>query len=99
MEKQSFSRSKSFVFSFVILIGFLLTVEVFSRVAAFVVTGFSPYYLMYGLVDAFIDNPEEGHSATYDGYFKFPPSRRLKQYGMFREPTPIRIKGSGWRTT
>lgn len=43
------------------------------------------------------DDHPEGHSASFDGYFKFPPSRVLHQYGMFQKPTPIRINSLGFR--
>ena len=75
----------------------LLSVEILIRLVAFVIYGFSAYFLLYGFTDAYIDHAEEGHTATYDGYFKFPPSRELKQYGMFAEATPIQINNHGFR--
>lgn len=74
----------------------LLAIELTARLVAFVIYDFSPYFLVYGLTDAYIDH-EEGHTATFDGYYKFPPSRTLKQYGLFTQPTPIEINNHGFR--
>lgn len=43
------------------------------------------------------DDDPEGHSAAYDGYFKFSPNSALRQYEMFQEPMPIRINSLAFR--
>ena len=92
----TFSRRKSIAFTAIILLGLLLTAELLARIVAFVAYGFSPYFLTYGFIESYVEG-EEGHSENHGGYFKFPPSRMLKQYGMFAEPTPIRINNLGFR--
>jgi lysophospholipase L1-like esterase len=69
--------------------------ELGARVVYFVAKGLNPYYLVYGFTDALIDR-ENGHTASFDGYFKFPPSREITQYGRL-ESTPIRINNLGFR--
>src|SRR5215472_14781302 len=92
------SPRKQILFSAILCIAALLCVEVGIRVAAYFIYGKSPYFLFYGFTSAMADdNQEEGHSASFSGYFKFQPSRVLHQYGLFREPTPIRINSLGFR--
>src|SRR5439155_12923398 len=87
---------KSIAFATSLILGSLLVTEVVIRIIAFVTYGFSPYFLTYGFIEGYVEG-SEGHSAMYDGYFKFPPSRALHQYGLFREATPIRINNRGFR--
>lgn len=76
------------------LIG-LVAIEALARAAGFVYYGFSPYFLVYGFTDAFVDRPN-GHTADFGGYFKFPPSKVIRQYGRL-EGIPIRINNIGFR--
>src|SRR5438128_8121060 len=92
----SFSWRKSIAFAAFLTLGSLLVTEVATRIIAFVTYGFSPYFLTYGFSEGYVEGAE-GHNAMYDGYFKFPPSRTLHQYGLFRESTPIRINNRGFR--
>lgn len=87
---------KRLAFTLSAFLMFFLFVEGLARSVAFVMYGFSPYFLLYGVVESYIDH-EEGHSASFDGYFKFPPSKTLHQYGLFSQPTPIRINNRGFR--
>jgi len=95
-EKLRVSKWKSILFVLVLSTACLLLLEVTSRLLAFVAYGFSPYYLVYGFVGGYFEG-KEGHNTAYDGYFKFPPSRTLHQYGLFHEATPIRINNLGYR--
>jgi lysophospholipase L1-like esterase len=92
----SLSTRKSIVFSVILIVGTLFLVEVGVRLVAFVTYGFSSYFLTYGFRESYVEGAE-GHSEMHNGYFKFPPSRTLRQYGLFREPTPIRINDRGFR--
>lgn len=91
------SLGRAILFSLVMTVGLLLLLELGIRFGGFVLYGFSPYYLFYGLKSWMADARAEGHTGAFDGYFKFPPSRTLHQYGMFAQPTPIRINAQGFR--
>lgn len=91
------SRRKALLFSVIACAGVVLILELGIRLGGFFLYGFSPYYLFYGLKSWMADAQAEGHTGAYDGYFKFPPSRVLHQYGMFATPTPIRINAQGFR--
>lgn len=91
------SRRKAALFSIVATLALVLLLELGIRLGAFVMYGFSPYYIFYGMKSWMADARAEGHTGAYDGYFKFPPSRVLRQYGMFAAPTPIRINAQGFR--
>jgi len=98
--KPRLSRRKKILFAVISCVGFLVCTELAIRIGAFFVYNRSPYFLLYGLKTAMADDhPEtgEGHSAGFDGYFKFPPDRTLHQYGLFKDPTPIRINSLGFR--
>ena len=91
------SARKQILFSFVIVVGFFLAFELVARVGAYFLYNRSPYFLFYGFSSWMADAGEEGHTIARSGYFKFPPNRVLHQYGMFNEPTPIRINSLGFR--
>jgi lysophospholipase L1-like esterase len=80
-----------------IWIALFLAAELASRIGGYFLYGRSPYFLFYGIKSFMADADPEGHSAAFDGYFKFPPSRTLHQYGLFKQPTPIRINAHGFR--
>ncbi|MDX1578650.1 MAG: GDSL-type esterase/lipase family protein, partial [Gemmatimonadota bacterium] len=84
---------------FVLIINLLLfgLIETGVRVGAYFVYGGSPYFLLYGLRSEGGDVDPDGHSVVLDGYNKFPPDRTLRQYGMFEDPTPVRINQAGLR--
>ncbi|MGH7471740.1 MAG: SGNH/GDSL hydrolase family protein [Longimicrobiales bacterium] len=90
-----FRRKVAFVLS--IWITLFLIAEIGARVGGYFIYGRSPFFLFYGFKSFMADSDPEGHSAAYDGYFKFPPNRTLRQYGLFQEPTPIRINSHGFR--
>ena len=94
---RSLSVQKQVVFSILLIVMAFSVLELITRVGAYFVYGRSPYFLYYGFASAMADEDPEGHSAAYNGYFKFQPSRTLHQYGMFQEPTPIRINSFGFR--
>lgn len=91
------SRCKTLLFSIIATLGLLLALETGIRLGGFLLYGLSPYYLFYGLKSWMADARADGHTGAFDGYFKFPPSRVLYQYGMFAQPTPIRINAQGFR--
>ncbi len=88
---------KKLLFAISICLAVFLAVELTVRIGAYFLFNRSPYFLLYGLKSVMADDDPEGHSVAGDGYFKFPPSRTLHQYGMFKEPTPIRINSAGLR--
>lgn len=88
---------KQILFSVILVILGLIILESSVRLGAFLLYNRSPYFLFYGFRSFMADDDPEGHSAAYDGYFKFPPNRTLRQYGMFQKPTPIRINSLGFR--
>lgn len=94
---KTLSVRKQILFSFILVMTGLVLLEAFIRIGAFFLYNRSPYFLFYGFRSVMADDDPEGHSAAYDGYFKFPPNRTLKQYGMFQKPTPIRINTLGFR--
>ena len=94
---RSLSVTKQVVFSILLIAMAFGALELVTRVGAYFIYGRSPYFLLYGFASAMADEDPEGHSAAYNGYFKFQPSRVLHQYGMFQEPTPIRINSLGFR--
>lgn len=91
------STSKAVLFVCIIVFGFLACLELTVRVGGYLLYDRSPYFLFYGFKSVMASDGDEGHSAAFDGYFKFPPSRTLHQYGMFQKPTPIRINSLGFR--
>ncbi|PYO11794.1 MAG: hypothetical protein DMD31_17875, partial [Gemmatimonadetes bacterium] len=88
---------KKVLFATLISLTFFVCLEAAVRVGAYFVYHRSPYFLFYGFKSAMADDDPEGHSAARMGYFKFPPSRVLHQYGMFSQPTPIGIDSLGFR--
>ena len=88
---------KKVLFATLITLTFFVCLEAAVRVGAYFVYHRSPYFLFYGFKSAMADDDPEGHSAARTGYFKFPPSRVLHQYGMFSQPTPIGIDSLGFR--
>ena len=74
-----------------------LVAELGARVGGYLIYGRSPFFLFYGIKSFMADSDPNGHSVALDGYFKFPPSRTLQQYGLFTDPTPIRINALGFR--
>ena len=88
---------KKVLFATLITLTFFVCLEAAVRVGAYFVYHRSPYFLFYGFKSAMADDDPEGHSAARAGYFKFPPSRVLHQYGMFSQPTPIGIDSLGFR--
>src|SRR5438128_2182977 len=85
------SLRKRLLFSaFLILASFTL-LELGIRLGAYFLYHRSPYFLFYGIKSWMADADPEGHSVARAGYFKFPPSRVLHEYGMFAKPTPIHI--------
>lgn len=66
--------------------------ELGTRVATWLYHDQNPYYLFYGFV-SWTDEQGEGHSDKRDGYFKFPPNRRI-EYGL---PGGGRINNHGFR--
>jgi lysophospholipase L1-like esterase len=93
---QRISAFRKSIYSIIAILVIFLAIEVTARITAFAIYDFSPYFLVYGFTDAYVDHAE-GHTSTFKGYFKFPPSRTLKQYGMFKQPTEIRINNLGFR--
>jgi lysophospholipase L1-like esterase len=94
---RSLSGAKQVLFSIIIITSAFIALEIVVRVGAFFIYGQSPYFLLYGISSAMGDDNPEGHSSVHKGYFKFPPSRVLHQYGLFEKPTPIRINSLGFR--
>ncbi|CAI4032541.1 SGNH/GDSL hydrolase family protein [Nitrospira tepida] len=94
---KALSAQKQILFALILILAGLVFLEASIRVGAFFLYNRSPYFLFYGFRSVMADDDPEGHSAAYDGYFKFPPNRTLKQYGMFQKPTPIRINSLGFR--
>jgi lysophospholipase L1-like esterase len=80
-----------------IWIALFLVAELAARIGGYFLYGRSPYFLFYGIKSFMADADPEGHSAAFDGYFKFPPRRTLHQYGLFKKATPIRINAHGFR--
>ncbi len=78
-------------------VSLFIALEVGIREGAYLVYGFNSYFLFCGSKSWMADDDPEGHSAAFEGYFKFPASRILHQYGMFANPTPIRINSLGFR--
>ncbi len=72
-------------------------VEMSVRVGGYLAFNRSPYFLFYGFESWMADSDPEGHTVAGKGYFKFPPNKLLKQYGLFKEPTPIQINSAGFR--
>ena len=91
------SLRKKLLFAALISTAVFVCLEAAIRVGAYFLYHRSPYFLFYGLKSWMADDDPEGHSAARAGYFKFPPSRVLHQYGMFSQPTPIRIDSLGFR--
>ncbi len=92
-----FTTRRKLAFSAVAVVGFFLVLEITCRLGAFVVYERSPYFLVYGLRSMSSDVPPLEHTVVKNGYFKFTPSTVLHQYGLFQEPTPIRINNHGFR--
>ena len=90
------SLRKKLVFVLLINISLFAAGELITRVAYFAYDR-SPYWLFYGVESFMADIDPQGHSVAMEGYVKFPPNRVLHQYGMFSEPTPIRINSAGLR--
>jgi lysophospholipase L1-like esterase len=88
---------KKLAFILTIWVAVFLVAELGSRVGAYFLYQRSPFFLFYGFHSFMADQDPEGHSAAYEGYFKFPPNRTLKQYGLYSKPTPIRINSHGFR--
>lgn len=72
--------------------------ELSIRLGVFAAYGGSKYHLFYGYSPLMGERVGEGHTDIFDGYFKFPPNRELKQYGLYKDPTPIRINSQGFRS-
>lgn len=89
-----FSAGKSLLFSLILVGSFFLLIEAGARVAAFVRNDFNPAYLIYGIRTVSIDH-QDGHTSAHAGYFKYPPSRTLHQYG--KVEADIRINNLGFR--
>jgi lysophospholipase L1-like esterase len=81
------------VMTFVLFAG----LETVIRVGAYFVYHRSPYFLYYGFREQSADDNPQGHNVPLKGYSKFPASTVLHQYGMFQEPTPIRVNTLGLR--
>jgi lysophospholipase L1-like esterase len=94
---RSIPLRRKVLFVFAIWLVLFLVAEIGARVGGYLIYDRSPFFLFYGIKSFMADADPQGHSAAYDGYFKFPPSRTLKQYGLFTEPTPIQINSHGFR--
>jgi lysophospholipase L1-like esterase len=93
----SISWQKQVLFACLVCTVVLGSIEGGVRVGAYFLFGRSQYFLFYGLNSWSGDDHPEGHSAVRDGYFKFEAGRTLHQYGMFKQPTAIRINSVGLR--
>ena len=87
-------RTKVF-YSLLAVVALTLGAELTCRVGSWVAYGFSPYYLFYGWETWMVDHDPDGFVGA--GYFKFHPDRIVKEYGLFQNPTPIRINNWGFR--
>src|SRR5262249_54411447 len=88
---------RKLAYVFTIWVTVFLISEIGARVGGYFLYGRTPFFLFYGIESFMADSDPEGHSAGFPGYFKFPPGRILRQYGLFRAPTPIRINAHGFR--
>jgi len=88
---------KKYFFMITAFILTLVCLEIGLRIGAYFLHSKNPYYLFYGIKSKMADDDPEGHTAVFNGYFKFPPTKVLSKYGMFQEPTPIRINSLGFR--
>jgi lysophospholipase L1-like esterase len=93
----SISWPRQLLFTCLICVLSLAVLELGVRLGAYLLFGNSPYFLFYGLKAWSGDDHPEGHTAVRDGYFKFEADRTLHQYGMFKQPTAIRINSVGLR--
>lgn len=91
------SLRRQIVFSVILSISVLLGLELAIRVASFVIYDRSPFFLLYGFESFMGDENRGGHSVAGKGYFKFEANHTLHQYGLFKQPTPIRINNIGVR--
>jgi len=91
------STRKKLVFAAVTSLFLFAALETTIRVGAYFLYGRSPYFLFYGFRDQSADDQAEGHNVAFRGYSKFQPNRTIHQYGMFTQPTPIRINAVGLR--
>ena len=85
------------LFTIVMTLVLFAGLETVIRVGAYFVYHRSPYFLYYGFREQAADDNPEGHNVPLKGYAKFPANKVLHQYGMFEEPTPIRVNSVGLR--
>jgi len=85
------------LFTIVVTLVLFAALETVTRVGAYFIYHRSPYFLFYGIREQAADDDPEGHNVPLKGYSKFPANKVLHQYGMFQEPTPIRVNSVGLR--
>ncbi len=90
---QPVSRARRLVFWLLLAAVFMALSEAAARVGYFVVDGFNPYYLIFGLVP-----DTDFHSLEADGYSKFHPDS-VKRQKVSGGVISMRINSQGFRRT